>query len=456
MSSEEEKTTAITVVESDEIEEEACDSRLTAVTTMDISNPVESLKAMFELYTPSGDEHAMIALVSKFLTEQSIDFMTDCAGNMYFKNHIEGSNRFIVNAHMDTVADGVAELEVIESTPKKTLIQSTNSQVIGADDKCGVYAVLKLISDKDLSIPLTGLLCVSEECGLVGSSYAMQHHSDYFDDCIFCITVDRRGNEDIITMNSDLKLSSDEVIGKLDEFGEAFGYKHATGSISDVSNIVQTLNINGINMAAGYYGAHTGSEKVVVEELLDSIVWLRDVMMPRMRTYLIGNPDAMVYKPTAAIRIYGYGSYGLSGYGGYTEHYGKKWTYNSGREIYGGYGTKDVSSSEESEGTKELEEVLDCWMKVLDDAEMMNGWYMLDSLEEDATYKISGSGKSLVVIGGWTTYGEELGIVANCLDIGYGDGSGDATVLIADIEKYIDDLEAKGFSASFDEDGEWL
>ena len=455
MSSEEEKTTAIAVVESDDIEEEASDSRLTAVTTMDISNPVESLRAMFELFTPSGDEHAMIALVSKFLTEQSIDFMTDCAGNMYFKNHIEGGNRIIVNAHMDTVADGVAELEVIESTPNKTLIQSTNSQVIGADDKCGVYAVLKLISDKNISTPLTGLLCVSEECGLVGSGYAMKNHSDYFSDCIFCITVDRRGNEDIVTTNSDIKLSSDDVIDKLDEFGEPFGYKHATGSISDVSNIVQTLEINGINMAAGYYGAHTGSEKVVVEELLDSIQWLKVCMMPRMRTYLIGNPDAIKYKPTASIRIYGYGTYGggMRHYSGYAD-YGK-WSYDSGKDVYGGYGNK-VASSEETDGTKELEEVLDMWTKVLDDSELMNGWYMLDNLQEDATYKISGSGKSLVVIGGWTQYGEELGVVANCLDIGYGDGNGDATVLIADIEKYVDDLESRGFTSSFDDDGEWL
>jgi len=192
--------------------------------------------------------------------------------------------------------------------------------------------VLKMITDTSIDIPLTGLLCVSEEVGCVGSAYAMANHSDYFADCIFCITVDRRGDTDIITQNSDYKLSSDTVITKLDELGADFGYKHTSGSISDVSQIVKELNINGINMAAGYYGAHTGSEKVVVEELLRSIDWLSIIMIPSMSKYLLDNAEVIKYKPETP-------TYNWSNYGQHYYYGNQTWSYNAGKSgVYGGYG----------------------------------------------------------------------------------------------------------------------
>jgi acyl-CoA synthetase (AMP-forming)/AMP-acid ligase II len=447
MSEQEDKTIALEV---DDIDEESVEiaSRRVPVKDMDMLNAVESLTTMFELFTPSGDEHAMISLVSKFLTKNDIDYEIDCAGNMYFKNHIAGANRFIVNAHMDTVANGIAELEVLESTPSKTIIQSTNNQVIGADDKCGVYAVLKMITDKSIDYPLSGLLCVSEEIGLVGSQYAMEHHSDYFADCIFCITVDRRGNTDIVTTNSDVQLSSDDIITKLDEFGAEFGYKHTTGSISDVSNIVKELQINGINMAAGYYGAHTGSEKVVVEELLASIKWLSRIMIPRMRVYLIGNPDAVKYKPIAPIRYYSYG--------GWNDYADSRWTYNTGKGVYGGYSAALKKERENDDLEDMLEDALDKWLRILDDIELTGGWYMLDCLAEDASYRLSNSGKSLVITDGWSTYCQEMEEVAKCIDCGYGQGDGDATISLEAIDKYYESLDVHGFSASFDEEGDWV
>tara|TARA_Y100001973_G_C5206498_1_gene341815 strand:- start:1403 stop:2752 length:1350 start_codon:yes stop_codon:yes gene_type:complete len=449
MSSEEEKPEM--VIEKPETEEELELSRLTKLETLDMNYPVESLKAMFELFTPSGEEHAMIALVSRFLTQNEIEFSVDESGNMYFKNHIEGPNRFIINAHMDTVANGVAELEVLESTPNQTIIQSTNNQVIGADDKCGVYAVLKMITDKEIDIPLTGLLCVSEEIGCVGSSYAMKHHSDYFADCIFCITVDRRGDTDIITTNSDVKLSSDDIIKKLDELGADFGYKHCTGSISDVSQIVQALNINGINMAAGYYGAHTGSEKVVVEELLRSTDWLSVVMIPSMHKHLLENAELITYKPTAAVSSWSYGG----GYR-YSNGYYNTWSYDAGKSgVYGGYGASKLAT-EPTEHTDDLEDVLDMFQKVIDDVELMNGWYMLEGLTEDACYKLSSTGKSIIIVDGWANYAEELEVVNRNITVGRGGKSGfDANILIDDIEDYIESLETTGFNC-FDENGEWI
>jgi hypothetical protein len=231
------------------------------------------------------------------------------------------------------------------------------------------------------------------------------------------------------------------------------GFEHARGSISDVSQIVSALHINGINMCAGYYGAHTGSEKVVVEELLASIDWLSVVMVPELHQYLLENAELIKYKPTTSVWTSSYYG-GVRTYGGY----GGVWT--SSVDNYGTFGglssskaiTSDSISNTEDEDT--LEDLLEMWTKVLDDVELVNGWYMLEQLAEDACYKLSSSGKSLIIISGWANHSDELDVVNRSITVTRGKDL-DAVVKIEDIEDYIEQLESTGFNC-FDENGEWL
>jgi len=295
-------------------------SKLTAFKKKADLSDVKLLREMFSIYSPSGDEHAMVAYVSNYLNAHEIEHKIDSAGNIYFKNHVEGVDRVIINAHMDTVANAVADIGIFK-TANDMVFRSKNNQVIGGDDKCGVFAVLKLIIDKDIHIPLTGLLTVAEETGCNGVRHAMSHHSDYFADCIFWVTVDRRGNDEIITTNSDYQLSSDEITKVLDNLDD--NWKSATGSISDVSEGVSSLNINGINLAAGYYNAHTGSEYVSMNDLTNSVSFLKQILIPQMQRYLSTNRELIEYKPqTASWGGHYYSGYGVSAYNNYSK--GKK------------------------------------------------------------------------------------------------------------------------------------
>ena len=346
------------------------------------SNPsdIKLLNEMFSIYSPSGDEHAMVAYVSNYLTAHDIEHKIDSVGNIYFKNHIEGNDRIIVNAHMDTVANAVADVGVFK-TADDVVFRSKNNQVIGGDDKCGVFAVLKLITDKDFQIPLTGLLTIAEETGCNGVRHAMNHHIDYFADCIFWVTVDRRGNDEIVTTNSDYQLSSDVITKMLDNLDD--NWKTSEGSISDVSDGVVALEINGINLAAGYYNAHSGSEYVSLKDLTNSVKFLKQILIPITQRHLIANRDNIKYVPTAAISAYRWGQY--------NNHSSYKPKVVDGVTYYG------LDDDDDDEEWDSLDEATDKLTLIVNEIERIEGFMILDELL-DCEMQLSKSKKSLRLV----------------------------------------------------------
>jgi len=284
---------------------------------------IDLLKEMYEIFSPSGAEHGMATYVSNWLSENNLEHSFDSLGNIYTKNAIDGSRRILVNAHMDTVASAPADI-IVEKLKDDVVVRSSNNQVIGADDKNGIWSVLRLLTDKSVRVPLSALLCVSEEVGCVGSDFAMENHAEWFKDCVFCVTIDRRGNTDIITENCDIVLSSDTLQKKLAEWGKPFGLRTTTGSISDVSNIVKSLEINGINLFAGYYGAHSGSEYTSMRDLAKSYKFQLE-LLPLLHNHFTTKPDEVKFTDTQ--KSYSYGAYG---------HYG---------DYYGGGGIKYYGSA---------------------------------------------------------------------------------------------------------------
>ena len=412
-----------------ETETEAKDSRLTAfpvsATSMDDKT---LLKSMFDIFSPSGAEHPMIAFVTNYLRDNEIEHTIDSMGNIYFTNHIEGDRRILLNAHMDTVGSAVPDV-VEEQKDGKTVFRSINNQVIGGDDKCGVYAVLKCITNRTLTTPLSGLLCVAEETGLNGSDFAMSNHKDMFDDVVFNITIDRRGCDEIITKNSDVQLCSDSMDTKLGEWGKDFGLKTSTGSISDVSNIVKELHINGINLFAGYYNAHSGSEYVVFEELMQSVQFI-EYLAPTLHTYFKLNPDTVKYKPTASYSwgggVYSYANYDRYDAYGLSEYNGIKY-YNGSSGVYS------------SKSDVDLDEALDMFDAICDHVEdASDGAGMFDALQCKGQVYLSASGKSIVIDAGWSDFFVELSEINQYIVIGSGGDGTDATISIKEMQDFED------------------
>jgi len=393
-------------------------SLLTKVEKKVAINDIKLLREMFSIYSPSGDEHAMVAYISNYLTSNDIEHQIDSAGNIYFKNRVEGSDRIIMNAHMDTVANAVADVGVYKKD-SDIIFKSKNNQVIGGDDKCGVFAVLKTIMDSDINVPLTGLLTVAEESGCNGVRHAMSNHMDYFADCIFWITVDRRGNSEIITENSDYQLCSDKVKDMLVELGADDGWKSAAGSISDVSDGVVALQINGINLAAGYYNAHMGSEYVSLSDLKRSVDFLKQTLIPKMHTHLSNHKDDITWEPTKA-----YTSWRSTAYGG-IRYYGV--------DDYSSYDDNYTSKNAVTDWDR-LGKVEDALSTVLEDIEAMEGYIMLEELLDSPT-DLSSSGKSIRLMGAHKNYEQELAYICRHLDVSI-DGD-DALILIESIENYV-------------------
>ena len=413
-----------------EMKTEAKDSRLTAFPVSTASMDDKTLlKSMFEIFSPSGAEHPMIAFVTNYLRDNEIEHTVDSMGNIYFTNHIEGDRRILLNAHMDTVGSAVPEV-VEEQKDGKTVFRSSNNQVIGGDDKCGVFAVLKCITNRTLTTPLSGLLCVAEETGLNGSDFAMSNHKDMFDDVVFNITIDRRGCDEIITKNSDVQLCSDKLDTKLGEWGKDFGLKTSTGSISDVSNIVSKLHINGINLFAGYYNAHSGNEYVVYEELMQAIQFI-EYLAPTLHTYFKLNPENIEYKPTASYSWGGgvysyynsYDTYGISEYNGIKY-------YNNSSGVYS------------SKSDVDLDEALDMLDGIMDHIEDATGSIgMFDALQSKGHVYLSSSGKSIVIDEGWSDFFVELSEVNQYIVIGSGGDGTDAVISIKEMQDFEDALK---------------
>jgi len=306
---------------------------------------MDLLREMYEIFSPSGAEHGMATYVSNWLTENGLEHTFDSIGNIYTKNAIAGSRRILVNAHMDTVASAPADI-IVEKTKDDVIVRSSNNQVIGADDKNGVWSVLRMLTDKSVRVPLSALICVSEEVGCVGSDFAMKNHAEWFKDCVFCITIDRRGNSDIIIENCDIVLSSDTLQKQLAEWGKPYGLRTTTGSISDVSNVVKSLEINGINLFAGYYNAHSGSEYTSMRDLAKSYKFQLE-LLPLLHNYFTVNTDKVKFTDTQ--KSYSYGGYG----------YYNGWNGSSGIKYYGGTSKGVYSTLSDFEEEDIIDDFLD-------------------------------------------------------------------------------------------------
>ena len=365
----------------DKEEEQTLESRFTLVNEMKTDERgITLLKDMYEIFSPSGREHAMLVFVSKWLQANGIEHKIDSMGNIYAQNKVRGSKRIIINAHMDTVASGPADIQVTH-IKKDVIISSSNNQVIGADDKNGLWCVLRLLTDKEVDTPLTALICVEEESGCNGSQFAMDNHADYFEDCVFNMTIDRRGDTDIIIENFDITLCSDKMQKKLSKWGKPFGLKNTTGSISDVSNIVENLKINGINLFAGYHDAHSGSEHTSMLELIKSYTFQK-YLLPELHKHFMLNPDDVEFKDFNAyksITYYGRYNYGdISSYGGQVRPY--------------------KMSEKKSFGTVDEMSVIEAFEDCVDELDRLANDQQLYYALIDADYELSHSKKSLKIL----------------------------------------------------------
>ena len=188
--------------------------------------------------TENGLHRAMFHFVQNFYKPENV---VNTKHFIYCKGNIP----VMLVAHMDTVFT-TPPVDIYYDS-KATVMWSP--QGLGADDRAGVYAILKI-----LQAGLLPYICLTtqEENGGIGASVFVKKFPNPPKDLKYIIEFDRQGINDCVFYWCHNK----DFITYTENFGFEFDY----GTFSDISEICPAWKIAGVNLSVGYLKEHTTTE----------------------------------------------------------------------------------------------------------------------------------------------------------------------------------------------------
>lgn len=155
--------------------------------------------------------------------------------------------------HIDNSPVIVAHIDTVAKHPPTILYRtadtiSTKDEILGADDRAGVYAAL-ILAEKH-HIP--ALFCDLEEHGGIGARESIVKFGETLKKALFFIELDRAHKKDAVFYNDEPK--------KFRKMITRHGFTRAFGSFSDISIICRKLQICGVNLSIGYEHQHSTKE----------------------------------------------------------------------------------------------------------------------------------------------------------------------------------------------------
>lgn len=242
---------------------------------------------LYKINSPSKRENKMRSFIIRYVkTMKDVRIQSDKIGNIYLTKGESESYPALV-AHMDEVHNIRGEREIVEL--KGVLFGYSMKDMkqvgIGADDKNGIWIALEALR----TLPaLKVLFTVQEEIGAVGASYASVK---FFDDCRFVLECDRKGNSDFITQIYHEQICSDEFVSDLKPILNEYGYKEATGLLTDVITLRDNgLKLSCANISCGYYNPHTQFEFTNLYDLKNCLKMVLEICGIE-KTYLYEEED---------------------------------------------------------------------------------------------------------------------------------------------------------------------
>lgn len=269
------------------------------------------LHDLLSLGCPSGQERRVQDRLIKELTFLGYDYNIDPHGNVVVHN---GSTNRMFTSHMDTVHKIITKVVPhLENGMVTGYEETTNGNykrcVLGADDKLGMYIMLKMLEN---DIKGTYSFFVDEERGRKGSIAMVRDNHKWLEGIDICISFDRKGYNEIITkqrgsvcatesfacslateINNNMNLSTapvhEEVVDDLNfentyswdwEICSVIGKKvdpyvfHGSphGSFTDSASFTEFVH-ECTNVSVGYFNQHTENETFDWE-------WLENVFLP--------------------------------------------------------------------------------------------------------------------------------------------------------------------------------
>lgn len=154
-------------------------------------------------------------------------------------------------------------------------IIGNGTRPIGGDDKCGIAMALQIAIDFPVK-PMKLFFSVGEEIGCVGSKYAIENEQEFFLDCMYAITLDRRGKSDICVKSCGVSNGRLQFIRQLSDafFDSNILPTFVDGASADVIHI-RNVVYDCVNMSVGYEDPHSNNETVNVDNFLNLYSSLR-------------------------------------------------------------------------------------------------------------------------------------------------------------------------------------
>lgn len=268
-------------------------------------------------------------------------------GYIYCKGNIP----VLLTAHMDTVHKELIKdyYEDVQTDKDGNTIHTISSpQGIGGDDRCGIYAILKIIESG--YIPYV-LFCEEEEVGGIGSAkFCKTKYITELSNLKFLIELDRANANDLVFYEN---ANQDWIDWVEDETN----WKKSWGTFSDISHLSPACEISSVNLSCGYYKAHTVYEYVIMEELLETIEMVKHLLKASKKV------EAFVYEERKYnTRYYGmYNTFGGEDYDDFDDldyYYYRKCNGSNYGSSYDYSSYKDYYKSQEDEDTQHSLEVL--------------------------------------------------------------------------------------------------
>lgn len=169
----------------------------------------------------------------------------------------EGNIPVVLVAHCDTVFTE-APSQIYYDEQKNVM---WSPQGLGADDRAGVWAIIKIIRS---GFRPHILFTTNEEMGGIGAAkFIKAYPTPIVKDIKYFIELDRRGTNDCVFYECD---NPDFV-----DYVESFGFCENWGTFSDISIICPKWKIAGVNLSIGYENEHTMLETLHITPMYQTV-----------------------------------------------------------------------------------------------------------------------------------------------------------------------------------------
>lgn len=247
-----------------------------------MSKDLNFLKEVLSVPTETYNETLMVEYLCDWLEKNQIAHYVDEHSNVYaIKGSLQKDQYYpCVIAHTDTVhrIDSInIQEEYLPNAQNeiKLSLKAYNDKGeptgIGGDDKCGVFACLKLLQEMPT---LKAAFFVSEETGCIGSRNS---DPEFFENVGYVIQFDAPENwmisencfgQVLFDRDSEFFTHCDKV---LTESMEQSHMRYMRHPYTDVYALTKQYGLQSINFSIGYYDYHTKNEYVVVEDVMNGI-----------------------------------------------------------------------------------------------------------------------------------------------------------------------------------------